>query len=264
MTTYDQPMSGTATARAFEAYGVACAIRADSEELRELAAYALPPLAREADPATATATFELRERDASIEVLAEGVLLGSSPDREVAAGILDAAVRARIASAAPERVFVHAGAVAHRGGAIVVPGRSFSGKTTLVAELLEHGAAYLSDEYAVLDDSGMVHPYPRPLGVRSVGSRDGDRIDPAELGLPVAQGPLPVATIVITSYRPGARWDPSPRTSGEGALALLANTVPARERPEESLRAVRAAATNAAVLESERGEAKAAARALLA
>jgi hypothetical protein len=47
-------------------------------------------------------------------------------------------------------------------------------------------------------------------------------------------------------------------------MAMLANTVPARERPEESLRAVRRAVDGAVVLESERGEAEALAPLLLA
>ena len=37
-----------------------------------------------------------------------------------------------VAEAARRRLFVHAGAVGWRGRAIVIPGRSFSGKTTLV------------------------------------------------------------------------------------------------------------------------------------
>jgi hypothetical protein len=216
------------------------------------------------EPSTATVTFDVRKRDSSITVLEGGAPLGSSPDREVATGILDAAIRARIALRAPERIFVHAGVVSYRGHAIVVPGPSFSGKTTLVAALLANGATYMSDEFAVLDESGAVHAYPRPLGVRAPGSRNEQRLEPAERGFSVAQGPLPVGLIAITAYRPGARWEPSPRTSGEGALALLANTVPARERAAEALRAVRAAAEGARVLESERGDADEAARRLLA
>jgi hypothetical protein len=257
-------VNGAGTLRAFEAYGVRCAIRAEREELGELVASALPPVRDDIDSSTATVTFDLEERDSSIAVLVDGDFLGSSPDREVAAGILDSAVRARIALRAPERIFVHAGAVSHRGHAIVIPGRSFSGKTTLVAALLASGATYLSDEFAVLDEAGMVHAYPRPLGVRAHGSREQHLLEPAELGHPIAPGPVPVGLIVITAYRPGARWDPSERTSGEGALALLANTVPARERSAEALRAVRAAATGAVVIETDRGDAAEAARHLLA
>ena len=64
-----------------------------------------------------------------------------------------------VANYAPDRVFVHAGVVAWRGRALVLPGTSFAGKTTLVAELVRAGAIYYSDEYAVLDEQGRVHPY---------------------------------------------------------------------------------------------------------
>ena len=40
-----------------------------------------------------------------------------------------------------------------RGRAIVIPGRTFSGKSTLVAELVRAGATYYSDEYAVEDET---------------------------------------------------------------------------------------------------------------
>lgn len=249
--------------RAFRAYGVTCAIRADRADLAPVIETALPPVFEEADASAAAVTFEVQDRDSSLAVLQDGALVGAATDPDVAAGILDMAVRARISVAAPDRIFVHAGAVAHGGRAIVIPGRSFSGKTTLVAALLARGATYLSDEYAVLDDAGLVHPYPRALGMRSNGARGGERVQPAALGVAVAGKPLPVGTIAITSYRPGARWEPQPRTSGEGALALLANTVPARTRPAEAMRAVRAAASDAAVVESERGEADDAARGLL-
>jgi hypothetical protein len=249
---------------AFQAFGVRCAIRAERGDRDELVASAQPPLSEVVDASTATVTFDLEERDSAIAILQDGVFLGSSPDREVAAAMLDSAVRAHIALKAPQLIFIHAGAVAHDGRAIVIPGRSFSGKTTLVRALLANGATYLSDEFAVLDEGGMVHPYPRPLGIRVQGSPTGRRLEPAQQGLPVATGPMPLGLIVITAYRAGARWNPSPRTSGEGALALLANAVPARERSAEALRAVRAAATDARVIETERDDAGEAARQLLA
>src|SRR6266852_1979709 len=56
-----------------------------------------------------------------------------------------------LAQAARQRLFVHAGVVAWKGRAIVIPGRSQSGKTTLVRAFLQAGASYYSDEYAVFD-----------------------------------------------------------------------------------------------------------------
>ena len=63
-------------------------------------------------------------------------------------------------------VAVHAGVVADGDRAIVMPGVSFSGKTTLVRALVEAGAVYYSDEYAMFDEAGRVHPYARQLSFR--------------------------------------------------------------------------------------------------
>ena len=75
-----------------------------------------------------------------------------------------------VAEHARRRVFVHAGVVGWKDRAILIPGLSHSGKTTLVERLIRAGATYYSDEYAVLDERGRVHPYPRPLGMRSAES----------------------------------------------------------------------------------------------
>ena len=66
-----------------------------------------------------------------------------------------------VAQRSRQMLFVHAGVVGWRGLAIVIPGRSHAGKSTLVAELVRRGAVYYSDEFAVLDETGRVHPYRR-------------------------------------------------------------------------------------------------------
>jgi len=50
-----------------------------------------------------------------------------------------------IAEASPDMTFLHAGVVGLQGHAILLPGRSLSGKTTLVREMLRLGATYYSD-----------------------------------------------------------------------------------------------------------------------
>ena len=69
----------------------------------------------------------------------------------------------RIAERAAMHTFVHTGVVSFCGHAIMLPGYSFAGKTTLVAEVVRAVALYYSDEYAVLDRDRFAHPYPRPL-----------------------------------------------------------------------------------------------------
>ena len=68
---------------------------------------------------------------------------------------------------------------------------------------------------------------------------------------------------MITRYRAGVPWRPKRLTSGQGMLALLANTVPAQARPEESLRTLGRAIAGARTLEGDRGEAGPVASALL-
>src|SRR5882724_8587214 len=90
-------------------------------------------------------------------------------------------VQLTVAEYAPRRVFVHAGVAGWQGRAIVIPGMSFSGKSTLVAELLRAGATYYSDEYAVIDERGRVHPYTRDLRIRAE-TRRIERLRPEQFG----------------------------------------------------------------------------------
>jgi len=161
-----------------------------------------------------------------------------------------------VAEEAPRRVFVHAGAVAWRGRAVVIPGKSFSGKTTLVAELVKAGAVYYSDEYAVLDAQGLVHPYARPLAIRRDRTRESQKHSVESLGGKRGRTPLPVGLVVVTEYRPGARWRPRRLSPGQGALALLNNSVSIKSRPEASFPVLKQTAMRSRFLKSRRGEAQ--------
>jgi hypothetical protein len=145
----------------------------------------------------------------------------------------------------------------------VLPGRSFAGKTTLVAALVQAGAEYWSDEYAVLDADSLVHPYPKPLSVRINDTRVTDERPVESLGGRAGDRSLLVAVIAFTSYRPGVAFALRPCTAGEGAVKLLEHSIAARSRSEQVLAAVRRATTDAVVLEGDRGDADQAASALL-
>jgi hypothetical protein len=125
-------------------------------------------------------------------------------------------------------VFVHAGVVTWRGRALVLPGRSRSGKSELVAALLRAGAGYLSDEFAVFDGDGLVHPYARPLALRHAG---GTRRVPAEaLGARVASGPVAPSLIAFLRFSPASRGRTRRLSAGQTLLGLLRHTVAARRR----------------------------------
>ncbi len=176
---------------------------------------------------------------------------------------MDSAIRVAVGRRAPDRLFVHAGAVAWKGRAIVIPGRSGAGKTTLVAALVAAGATYYSDEYAVLDDRGFVHPYSRPLSIRQGEHRRMKQSATADLGGRTATGPLPVALVLATRFRSGATFEPRVSTPGHGAQAMFANTLSARERPAFAFSVLSRSVADATILVGDRGEAAAAVPVLL-
>jgi len=176
---------------------------------------------------------------------------------------MESAIRLRVGQTAPGRLFVHAGAVAWRDRAIVIPGRSGAGKTTLVAALIAAGATYFSDEYAVLDKDGLLHPYARPLSIRQGENRRLRQCAVNDLGGHAASTPLPVGFVIQTAYRPGANWEPTILSTGEGAHAMFANTLAARDRPAFAYSILSRAASGALSLAGDRGEAEATAKAIL-
>jgi hypothetical protein len=255
-----------------EACGVTVRISTDSEELLPRLEALLPPgwVSRSpddlrVDPDVEVPHFTMITHDGIEYLLMRDQVVLAHADLNVALHVFDAQLRAYIALHSPDHIFVHAGVVGHRGRAIVIPGRSFSGKTTLVAELLRAGATYYSDEYAVLDEHGMVHPYAKPLSIR-LNSNVGTHHDVESLGGSAGTEPLPLGLIVLAQYMPGATWDPQTLSSGETVLALLSNTVPAQDRPEETMHALRKAVdgSGAMALTGERGEAAEAVQQILA
>lgn len=249
---------------AFEAFGVQVELRLGDTGYEAEVQDRLPPGWKRCDGGESAGHFGLRRTGAdSYEVTVADEPWLERATFDVALGMLDAQIRLFVAANAQHRIFVHAGVVAREGKAIVIPGESFSGKTTLVRALVERGATYYSDEYAVLDDDGRVHPYPRRLSIREPDSRATQERHVGEFGGIAAVNTAAVAVVVVTRYRPGAEWLPRRRSSGHGVLALLTNTVPAHERPEESLHAVSRAVAAATVLEGDRGEVGPAAASML-
>jgi hypothetical protein len=164
-------------------------------------------------------------------------------------------LRIFVAEFAKQRVFVHAGVVGWKGQAIVIPGRSYSGKSTLVAELVRAGATYYSDEYAVFDARGRVHPFTKPIELRPEGTYRQSKFDVTELGGHSGKKSLPVGLVLMTHYKVAASWRPRKLTAGRGVLEMLNNTVSARRNPERALGALRQVAAQADILKGVRGDA---------
>jgi hypothetical protein len=190
-------------------------------------------------------------------------LVARAADLELVLAIFTKHAELLTAYHARDRLFVHAGVVGWRGQAIVIPGRSMTGKTTLVRALVEAGATYYSDEFAVLDLQGQAHPYALPLSVRGANGQPGQKTPVEALGGQAGSAPLPVGLVVVTRYQAGARWRPRRLPAGQALLALMDNTVAARRDPSFSMPILRAVAARADAVRGARGEAGAVAVALL-
>jgi hypothetical protein len=124
-----------------------------------------------------------------------------------------------------------------------------------VAALVRAGATYFSDEYAVLDEAGRVHPFLKPLSIRDPGGGETRRCPVEALGGTPATGPWPVRLVVASRYRAGARWRPRTLTPATGLFALLANTPTALTRSEDALRTLTQVVGHAVTLRGSRPEA---------
>jgi hypothetical protein len=160
-----------------------------------------------------------------------------------------------VADTSPLYTFVHAGVVAWGHHAILIPGRSFAGKSTLVAELVRAGATYYSDEFALLDRQGRVHPYAQPLQMREDGSDRQTERPVEEFGGIAGQKPLSVRLVLVSKYQPGAQWSPRQLTPGVGLLRLLDNTVSARRAPAAAICTLKQVVSYAVIVRGVRGEA---------
>ncbi|HUR98727.1 MAG TPA: hypothetical protein VMZ26_11735 [Pyrinomonadaceae bacterium] len=163
-------------------------------------------------------------------------------------------LRIVVAEHARDTVFIHAGVVGWRGKAIVIPANSFEGKTTLVAELVRNGAEYYSDEYAVLDRHGMVHPFPRDLSVRDDEFRETD-VPVEALGGKTGTTALPIGAVLLTRYEENAGWNPERLTVGQGIMEIIPHTIPRIFNTKFSLKVLNTAVSDAIILKSPRGDA---------
>jgi len=176
----------------------------------------------------------------------------------------EAVVRLSVAEFAPDLVFLHAGAVSWKGKGILLPADSFQGKSTLVSELVQLGAEYYSDDFAILDHKGLVHPFPRAISMRM---RGGDykpyEVDPSSIGAVIGDRPVPIGLVFLTKYRARARWQPRILSLGEGVLQTVPFTLPINRAPQRSLQVLNRVAQNAIIASSDRGDARRAATFLL-
>jgi hypothetical protein len=245
-----------------EAYGVRLGIRTNDVSVADRLEHALPPGWKPADTTVeidslfslwmgGKTTHKGRHR---FNLLYEGIQLRERTlDDDKFFESLETSLLLAASLQTESFVFVHAGVVEWGGVALVFPGRSGIGKTTLVEALVRAGATYYSDEMAVFDAAGRVLPFPRSLRIRTIEGRR--RLEPSEIGGTVGSSPIPLGAVVVTSYSRGVRWRPAGLTSARCLMALFDNAVAASRDPELVLGHLEKAVAGVGGLKGRRGEA---------
>jgi hypothetical protein len=254
----------------FESFGVKVEVAGNDPDLikdaRDVATRALVGMLRPIDNAEVDHLFELNIGDDGVYYSRlNGDDLSSDERRAAFLNFYDGILRVTVGEYARDRVFVHAGAVAWKGKAILIPADSFKGKSTLVAELVKRGAVYYSDEFAILDSDGMVHPFPRPIAMRT---DEADykmyELDPANIGGTIALGPASVGSIVFTEYDPlDGNNELEAISPGQGLLRIIPFTLCLRRQPEFTMNVLNKITSHAIITSGRRGPADSFAETLL-
>jgi hypothetical protein len=252
---------------AFTSFGVNIGVRVNSPEIPDDVRGCLPPNWMASDSPFVDYLLSMRMGGSTVGVrefhlvYADVKQAARTMNREVAISVLETEIQLHIARNAKDRVFVHAGVVGWQGKAIVLPGKSHAGKSTLVKALLEAGATYYSDEFAVFDSAGQVHPYPRRLSLRRSGGTD--RVPAETIGAETGNTPMPVGLIVRTEYRRGAEWNPQRMSPGKALMELASYTIHEVTHSAAGQDALGRIALSIPAYRSPRGEAAAAASDIL-
>lgn len=254
----------------FESYGVKVEVTSNKPEMIEQAAGVVRKTLlgdiRASPRGKLDHHFDLNQTKGGTYIITQnGRRLASGRSRRKFLQFFDSMVCVAVGEFAVDRVFMHAGVVGWKGKAIVIPGNSFQGKTTLVAELVRRGAAYYSDEFAIFDKDGLVHPFSRPLSMRSRnnGKLREHELTPELLGGTYGTEPIEVGTVLLTRYAPGSRWSPKLLTPGAGVLEMIPHTLSVRHRTDFALQVLNKITSRAIIASSLRGTAEKFAKTLL-
>lgn len=154
------------------------------------------------------------------------------------------AVINRAAIEAARQFAVHASVVGSGESLIAFPSDSGGGKSTLAAAAVMNGFSYLSDEALVLDDDGLVIPYPKPmalsrwscemLGLEAPGGSE-QLFTPQDLGGKTRTEHGRLTDLVITKYG-GSRFDLERRPSSEAVAQLIGKSFNHYLNPERAFK----------------------------
>ncbi len=226
----------------YVAHGLRIRITVSDPELLELAREELPPGVFEAprEDLDVDRSYLLVMEDGPPEgyyLEVDGERSGPFLSNEVAVERLESSLQIYVAEFAQPHLFLHAGVVQWLGMTIVLPGSSFAGKSTLTRALVNEGATYFSDEFAVLDLDGRVRPYARKLSQREgpLGPRGRIDLDDRAPVLDHTFEPPPVDVVALIRYEADSAWEATRLVGGEAVIAMSEHMVAIRNRPAETL-----------------------------
>jgi hypothetical protein len=138
----------------------------------DLAAYLGPLLSPFATEAPARHLYSVVDDGARFKnryaVYFDGQHIIRTPDEAQALDYLLWHLNRAVVAESDRYLLLHAAVAAFDGSAILLPAPMDSGKTTLVAGLVQRGFGYLSDEAAAVDPVTLdIDPYPKPLSIDS-------------------------------------------------------------------------------------------------
>lgn len=150
--------------------------------------------------------------------------------------VLEDTVHDLVSSVSMRRAFLRAGAVAWKGRALLLVGEEPLERSTLVLALVESGAEFLSDRFALLTRSGRVEAYPAPLQFKRGGNFT--RIPACELGWRPRKRSLPVGLVISCAYAPRGPLRPRRLLGGKALMELAPHMVSTVHNPRLTLPAL--------------------------
>jgi hypothetical protein len=212
---------------AAQCFGVSVAVQCRPEEAAAVSAH-LPLGSISISPSKADHIFFLESRAENGFSIRRSFSTKSTPAQPLASTLktLQKELYICIAEHARHYAFIHAGVVEWKDRLIIFPGFSYAGKSTLVWFLIQAGAVYYSDEYAVFDERGCVHPFALPISLRS-HKTERQMVLPNNIG----SSPRPPDLIAFAKYRAGASWKPDPLSPAATVLELVRHAIAIRRNP---------------------------------
>jgi hypothetical protein len=178
--------------------------------------------------------FDVRRGESGFELSVDGEPLATHASARRTVQALKEAIVHRLLASRPDVLWLHSGAVACGGTAVLFMGPGRSGKSTLVMNLLARGWTYLSDDVAPLElTSYRVLPFPVTPARRSTagGALNDDKTEVELLPDAIGHEPVMPVAMVFPTYYPTGPTELVPCPPALAVIELLRNCRNRRENP---------------------------------